>query len=175
MDKPAAAVPIGTADDRANVPRSIPRKSKNFKQSNLVGYLFVSPWLLGFLLFALVPMAISLVLAFTDYDILGSANFIGFGNFQRMFFEDPRYWRSVIATFRYVAIAVPLRLAFALLVAMLLNTHRRGVYWYTAVSTRTIGTPARLPHSSTSERAPNGGIGAGSHEPRASCRTTRAE
>ena len=131
MDKPAAAVPIpGTADDRA-APRSGSRR-RNFNQNNLVGYLFVSPWLIGFLLFALVPMAISLVLAFTDYDILGSANFIGFGNFQRMFFEDPRYWRSVAATFRYVGIAVPLRLAFALGVAMLLNTHRRGVYWYRA-------------------------------------------
>ncbi|MBX3082747.1 MAG: sugar ABC transporter permease [Anaerolineae bacterium] len=133
MDKPAAAVPRpGTADDSIAIPRSTPRKRKDFKQSNLVGYLFVSPWLLGFLLFALVPMAISLVLAFTDYDILGTANFIGLDNFKRMFFEDPRYWRSVVATFRYVGIAVPLRLAFALMVAMLLNSYRRGVYWYRA-------------------------------------------
>ena len=107
-------------------------RRKTLKQSNWVGYLFVSPWLIGFLLFALIPMSISLVLAFTDYDILGGVNFKGLGNFQRMFFEDPRYWRSVAATFRYVGLSVPLRLVFALGVAMLLNAKRRGVYWYRA-------------------------------------------
>jgi multiple sugar transport system permease protein len=133
MDKPAAAVPRpGTAEEIAVVARPSQTKRRNFKENNWAGYLFVSPWLIGFLLFAFVPMAISLVLAFTDYDILGTANFIGFGNFERMFFEDPRYWKSVAATFRYVAISVPLRLAFALMVAMLLNTYRRGVYWYRA-------------------------------------------
>jgi len=70
-------------------------------------------------------MVASLYLAFTDYDILSATpRWVGPGNLARMFFEDPRYWRSVRATFYYVMIAVPLRLAFALAVAMLLNTHR---------------------------------------------------
>ena len=60
-----------------------------------------------------------------------SGDFIGLDNFQRMFFEDRRYWRSVNATLKYVIFSVPLRLVFALAVAMLLNTYRRrgvGVY-----------------------------------------------
>jgi multiple sugar transport system permease protein len=98
-----------------------------------VGYLFVSPWLIGFFLFSLIPIAASLVLAFTDYDLLGNdIRFIGLENFDRMFTQDLRYWKSVNATLRYVFFAVPLRLTFALGVAMLLNTKRRGVYLYRA-------------------------------------------
>lgn len=80
----------------------------------------------------MIPMGISLWLAFTDYDILGKWKYIGLDNFQRMFFEDIRYGRALGATFRYVLLAVPLRLMFALAVAMLLNTKRNGVYWYRA-------------------------------------------
>lgn len=107
-------------------------KSKNFKQNNLAGYLFISPWLIGFILFLLIPMAISLWLAFTDYDVLGDWQFIGLDNFVRMFTQDIRYGRSLMATIKYVVFSVPLRLIFALGIAMLLNTKRRGVYWYRA-------------------------------------------
>lgn len=108
-------------------------RNRDFKENNLAGYAFLSPWLFAFLLFTLVPMAISLYLAFTNYDTLSNqGTFIGLGNFQRMFFEDPRYGRAVSATVKYVVLSVPLRLAVALGIAMLLNTKRRGVYIYRA-------------------------------------------
>ena len=88
---------------------------------------------MAFFLFSLLPMAASLVLAFTNYDLLGAdINFVGLDNFDRMFYHDLRYWKSVRATLKYVFFAVPLRLTFALAVAMLLNTKRRGVYLYRA-------------------------------------------
>jgi multiple sugar transport system permease protein len=133
MSDPAAVISMpATTEDAASQVRARLKNRKNLKQDNFIGYLFASPWLIGFLLFALIPMTISLGLAFTDYDILGGANFIGLDNFKRMFFEDSRYIRSVTATFRYVLISVPLRLIFALCVALLLNSKRRGVYWYRA-------------------------------------------
>jgi multiple sugar transport system permease protein len=135
MNEPAVAVPAGkVADEQSLQARSEAQaKRRDFRQNNLVGYLFISPWLIAFLLFTFIPITISLLLAFTDYDLLsGKWNFIGLDNFQRMFFDDIRYGRSVAATLRYVIAAVPLRLAFALGVAMLLNTKRRGVYWYRA-------------------------------------------
>lgn len=89
---------------------------------NLAGYLFISPWLIGFFGFTLIPMLASLYFSFTDYDIFTSPRWIGLGNFQTMFFQDATYWKSVGATFYYVFTAVPLRLAFALAIAMLLNT-----------------------------------------------------
>jgi multiple sugar transport system permease protein len=108
-------------------------KKDTKKKENLSGYLFVSPWLLAFMLFTLVPMGISLGLAFTDYDLLGKeTKFIEFDNFERMFNSDTRYERSVIATIKYVISSVTLRLIVALGIAMLLNTNRRGVYFYRA-------------------------------------------
>src|SRR5215217_7370275 len=112
--------------------RSVQGKRKNFRQNNLVGYLFVSPWITGFLLFGLIPIGISLVLAFTNYNVLAGGEFVGLANFHKMFFQDIRYGKSVDATFRYVFASVPLRLLAALALAMLLNSHRRGVYWYRA-------------------------------------------
>lgn len=114
------------------------RTRSTFKRNNLVGYLFISPWLIGFLVFALLPIAASLVLSFTNYDVLRHNilardwEYVRLDNFERMFYDDFRYWKSVKATLRYVAFAVPLRLVFALVVAMLLNTKRRGVYFYRA-------------------------------------------
>ncbi|MFO7320180.1 MAG: sugar ABC transporter permease [Chloroflexota bacterium] len=134
MTEPAAAVPASGAEQVALQSRGLARrKSKDFKRNNLVGYLFISPWLIGFFLFALVPILMSLWLAFTNFDLLsGRGEFIGLANFERMFFQDIRYGRSLSATFKYVAFSVPLRLIFALAVAMLLNTKRRGVYWFRA-------------------------------------------
>jgi multiple sugar transport system permease protein len=109
------------------------RPNRDFKLNNFAGYMFISPWLLAFILFTFVPMLFSFGLAFTNYDTLSNkGDFIGLDNFHRMFFEDPRYKHSVEATLKYVLASVPLRLSFALAIAMLLNTKRRGVYLYRA-------------------------------------------
>jgi multiple sugar transport system permease protein len=109
------------------------RTQYSIRKNHLVGYMFISPWLIGFFVFSLIPILASLVLAFTDYDLLSrDIKFIGLENFDRMFYHDLRYWKSVRATLNYVIAAVPLRLTFALAVAMLLNTKRRGVYLYRA-------------------------------------------
>ncbi len=103
------------------------------RNDNLAGYLFISPWLIGFFGFTLIPMAASLYLSFTDYDIFTSPRWIGLENFRTMFFQDTRYWKSVGATFYYVFTAIPLRLAFALGIAMLLNTGFRMLGLYRAI------------------------------------------
>jgi multiple sugar transport system permease protein len=134
MNEPAVVVSAPQATEQAAAhPRvGIKIKRKDFKQNNFVGYLFVSPWIITFILFGLAPISISLWLAFTDYDVLSGGQFVGLANFERMFFDDLRYGKAVKATISYVLIAVPLRLAFALGVAILLNTKRRGVYFYRA-------------------------------------------
>jgi multiple sugar transport system permease protein len=116
-----------------NLPKHKKKKTSKFGQHNLVGYLFISPWLIAFFLFTLIPLVVSFVLSFTDFHVLAnSGDFIGLDNFNRMFNEDRRFWRSVNATVKYVIFSVPLRLTFALAVAMLLNTHRRGIGIYRA-------------------------------------------
>jgi multiple sugar transport system permease protein len=101
-------------------------------RKNLIGYLFIGPWLFAFLAFTAIPILASAFLAFTNYNVLSSnLSWIGLTNFTTML-DDQRFWRAVRATFTYAFIAVPLKLAFALLLAMLLNNARRGVYAYRA-------------------------------------------
>jgi multiple sugar transport system permease protein len=102
------------------------------RRDNRAGYLFISPWLFGFFAFTILPILASLYLAFTDYHLTAAPNWVGLENFHRMFFNDPRYWKSVKATFIYVFVAVPLRLTVALGLAMLLNNSRRLISTYRA-------------------------------------------
>jgi multiple sugar transport system permease protein len=107
------------------------RRRSRLGQDNLAGYLFIAPWLVAFFAFTFIPIIASLALAFTNYNILSPApGWVGLRNFQRMFFEDRRYWTSVRQTFYFVFASVPLKLVFALALAMLMNVPRRlvGVY-----------------------------------------------
>ena len=98
-----------------------------------VPYLFISPWLIGFLVFYIGPMFTSLYLSFTDYDLLSKARWVGFNNFIYMFTSDQRFVTSLIVTFKFVFISVPLKLAFALLLALIFNKKMRGTSLYRTV------------------------------------------
>lgn len=97
------------------------------------GYVFISPWLIGFFVFVLLPMLATLFLGLTDYDLFSTPRWIGLKNFSSMFIEDVRYWKSVKATIYFAFVAVPLKLVFALFVAMILNSRHRGVGFYRAL------------------------------------------
>jgi multiple sugar transport system permease protein len=97
------------------------RRLSTEKQDFFSGYLFISPFILGFLLFIVVPMGISLFMSFHNYDMLTEAEYIGFNNFSKIFFDDPKFKQALLVTFKYVISAVPLRLVIALAVAMLIN------------------------------------------------------
>jgi len=97
---------------------------------HLSGYAFISPFILGFFLFTVIPIGASFYLAFTDYNMVGTPTWIGLDNFKQMFTIDPKFFQSVKVTLIYVFGGVPLRLAFALFVAMLLNNASRAVGVY---------------------------------------------
>ena len=101
-------------------------------RNNLAGYAFLMPWLFGLIAFTSIPMLYSLYLAFTKYDSLGAPKWIGTANFVNMF-QDRIFWKSVGITFKYVAILVPLRLAAALGVALILTTAHKGIGIYRTV------------------------------------------
>jgi multiple sugar transport system permease protein len=86
----------------------------------LEGYLFISPWLIGFLAFTTIPMAASLYFSLTDWNIVTPPRFIGLDNYRALFFEDPLFWQSLKVTAIYTLFSVPLRLGLALLAAVLL-------------------------------------------------------
>jgi multiple sugar transport system permease protein len=100
------------------------------RREGLAGYVFLSPWLLGLMAITAVPMLLSLYLSFTNYDILtpwSEVTWVGLANYRRAFSGDPTFWHSVQVTATFALIAVPLKLAAALGVALLLHRESRGV------------------------------------------------
>jgi multiple sugar transport system permease protein len=93
-------------------------------------WVFLSPWVLGMGMLTLAPMAISLYLSFTDYDLFDAPRWVGLRNYVQMFTQDPRFWRSVGNTVLYVVVAVPLQLAVALAVAVAVKSIKRGKGFY---------------------------------------------
>ena len=98
-----------------------------------MGYAFLMPWLIGFVCFSLGPVLASLYLSFTKFDLLRPAQWIGADNYVRMFTADARFWQSLKVTFSYMLMEVPLKLAFALLVAVVLDKAIRGGALYRAL------------------------------------------
>jgi multiple sugar transport system permease protein len=110
------------------------RKRKKVKDyNNRAGYLFISPWLFGFFIFTIFPMIASLYFSFTKYDMITSPKFIGLKNYIDIFTKDPKFIQALKVTFIYALTSVPLRLAFALIVALLLVQKRALVGFYRAV------------------------------------------
>ena len=102
------------------------RMTKTEKRNQVLGLLFVSPWLIGFFLFALFPLVASLYLSMTNYDFIREPSFVGAANYVRLFTGDPDFWTVMYNTLFYVGIGVPLGLAVAFLIADLLNSNIRG-------------------------------------------------
>ena len=91
------------------------------KKEAIAGYLFIMPWIIGFLALRLGPMLTSLVLSFTDYTILSPPKWIGIGNFVKMFTDDPSFWSAMQVTFSYALFSVPIGIFLSLMIALLLN------------------------------------------------------
>lgn len=106
-----------------------PKRRRSLKR-NLTGYLFLLPWLIGFFCMAIGPILASLYLSFTNYNMLKAPAWIGLQNFTEMFTGDATFTHSLKLTFQYVFLSVPLRLVFALAVAIILNKGLRllGLY-----------------------------------------------
>ena len=96
------------------------------------GIICTLPFTFGFLAFTIVPMLMSLYYAFTDYDIKNPPVWAGLKNFIKMFTDDPRFVKSLQVTFDFALTSVPLRLIFALLVALLLLRTTKATSFYRA-------------------------------------------
>lgn len=89
------------------------------------GLAFLSPWILGFGLFTLLPFAMSLYYSFCEYSLLQSPVFIGLENY-RALMHDTVFWKVAVNTAYYAVLALPMALGLALLFAILLNARIRG-------------------------------------------------
>lgn len=105
--------------------RSIPRF---WSHSNWEAYLFLSPWFVGFILFLAFPIGYSFYLSLCRWDLIGpNPEFVGVANYVKIATGDPRFWHSFKVTFLYAIGSVPLCLALALFLALLLNQRFMGM------------------------------------------------
>lgn len=95
--------------------------------SKYLGFWYVAPYVLGLLLFTAFPFIASLYLSFTDYDLLSSPEWVGLDNYEKLFTRDRTFNKSLEVTLLYVAITVPLKLAFALFIAVILNYRLKAI------------------------------------------------
>jgi multiple sugar transport system permease protein len=104
-----------------------------FNNNNTVGIIFALPFIIGFLGFTIIPMIASLYISFTSYKLVTDPVWIGLSNFKRLFTQDPRFFKSLFVTLRYVIFSVPIKLLSALMIAMLLVRKHRGVSVYRSI------------------------------------------
>jgi len=102
-------------------------------RSNAVALVFLSPWLIGLLCLTLGPIIASFYLSLTRYDMFTAPEYVGAANYTKMFVEDARYYQALKVTVTYVLVSVPLKLAFALAIAMMLNRGLAALGLYRAI------------------------------------------
>lgn len=100
------------------------------RRENRQFFLYISPWLLGFLIFTLYPMVHSFIMVFTDTDLTGSGTFIGVENLVRAFAKDDLFYKALVNTLYYVLVSVPVSLLFSFLIALLLNKKLKGIGFF---------------------------------------------
>ena len=96
-------------------------------------YLFILPWIIGFIVFTAGPLILSLVMSFFDWPITSTPTFRGLGNYVEMFTKDKQFYKSLVITLKYAAIFVPLNMIIALFLAMLITQPVKGVKIYRTI------------------------------------------
>src|ERR1700737_1570996 len=96
------------------------------------GLLFASPWIVGFLIFQLIPIVASAYYSFTNFNLFQDPQFVGLRNYQHLL-SDELFWKSLFNTLYLTVIGVPVSLAAALLAALALNMRVRGQWFFRTV------------------------------------------
>lgn len=100
------------------------------RRKTMTGWMFVAPWIIGFVIFGLYPIITSFYYSMTRYDVLRIPQYIGLANYQHLLFEDPVFWTSVWNTLFYTVIRVPIAIFLSLILAVLVNQAVRGMRWF---------------------------------------------
>jgi multiple sugar transport system permease protein len=109
------------------------RLSRAALRDNVAGYLFIAPWIVGFVLFEIGPVLAAVYLSLTNYDLLTVADFVGLRNYQQMFGRDPLFWHSLRITAVYSVVSVLMQTLLGIGIALLLNARINGIVVYRTV------------------------------------------
>ena len=103
------------------------------RREALEGYLALTPWAIGFIVFSAMPIIASIYLSLTQWTIIEPPEWIGLANYERMFTRDPLFWQALKVTVVFVAISLPLKLVLGLMLALLLNVKVPGMNFFRTV------------------------------------------
>lgn len=107
-------------------------KNKSSINENTAGYLFISPWLIGFIVFLLGPCIYTFGLSFTNWDMISAPRFIGSRNYLDLLTDD-LFMQSLLVTIRFVLSSVIISITLSLLIAILLNTNSSAMYFFRTI------------------------------------------
>lgn len=116
----------GAARESRGAGRRRPKMSKRRKKEALYFWLFISPWLIGFVGFLLGPMIASVYISLTEWDSFTPPEWVGLDNYAKALTEDPIFWKALWNTFFFAAVSVPLGLIIGVWLANLLNKRVKG-------------------------------------------------
>ncbi|MCL5071936.1 MAG: sugar ABC transporter permease [Actinobacteria bacterium] len=100
---------------------------------DIIGWMFISPWVIGFIAFTVGPMIFAFIMSLTNWSMLKEPSFIGLANYIKIFTDDPLFWKAIKVTLIYTFVSLPLTMAGGLGLAMLLNRNIKGLSWLRAV------------------------------------------
>lgn len=128
------------AGQGASAERTASGKGSGRRTETRWAWFFLAPWIIGFLFFTAGPMLASLGLSFTDYSLVGDTSFVGTENYERLFTDD-RVYLSLTNTIVYTVLHVPLQIAVALALAMLMHRVVRGAGLFRTILYLPVMTP----------------------------------
>lgn len=103
------------------------------KWKKVTPYLFITPWIIGFLVFTFGPLVFSMIMSLCDWPVIGDPTFVGLGNYVEMFTKDSQVVKSLLISIKYAAIFVPLNICIALFLAMLISQPLKGIKVYRTI------------------------------------------
>ena len=102
-------------------------KIRRYRKRDYMGLLYIAPWLVGLLVLQLYPFVTSFYYSFTDYQFFNKPEFIGLGNYIKLFTSDSEFFKSLQVTIVYTLFTVPGKIMMALFIALLLNKNMKGI------------------------------------------------
>ena len=100
------------------------------RREELIAYLFISPWIIGFLVFLAGPIIASIFISMTNWSIISDPDWVGLDNYRRMFYDDRNFWISIKVTAKYTLYSVPTYMIASLAVSLLLNLKLKGMNFF---------------------------------------------
>ena len=103
------------------------------RREERAAYLFLSPWLIGLVVFLLGPIIASILISMTHWSIVTTPRWVGLANYERMLFDDPDFWRSIKVTAKYAVWSVPVYMVAGVALSLLLNLHLKGMHVFRTI------------------------------------------